>query len=294
MKARPDSVFRIAAPLRGLFNRFTIVGLLGLCFGLILLSRGEVGVIERVRTGVADLMSPVLAVLASPVEAAGDAADSVRSLIRLRSEHALLVEEVRRLEQWQDVARKLDTENRSLRALLNFTPEPHATSTAARIIADSGGAFARNVLVAAGAGDGVAKGHTAMTGEGLVGRVTEVGERTSRVLLITDLNSHVPVIVEGSRERAVLAGDNTATPRLLYLPQGARVARGDRVVTSGHGGGFPPGLPVGTVVSATEHGVLIQPHVDWAHLDYLRLVDYGLNDLLPAPTSPPPPRGVKR
>lgn len=294
MKSRNNSVFRLAAPFRAMLTRFAFIGMIGSSVALILLSRGELAPVQRARMIVSDLFSPILFALSRPVEAAGDLADQIRSLTRLRSENVELVEEVRRLEQWQEVARRLETENRSLRALLNFVPEPHTHAVAGSVIADLGGSFARNVLVSVGSDDGVAKGQAAMTGEGLVGRVAEVGEKTSRVLLITDLNSHIPVIVESSRERAVLAGDNTALPRLIYLPQSARVSRGDRIVTSGNGGGFPPGLPVGTVTSVSERGVLVQPYVDWTHLDHVRVIDYGLNDLLPAPTSPPPPRGPKR
>ena len=83
-------------------------------------------------------------------------------------------------------------------------------------------------------------------------------------------------------------------PHLLYLPLESQVKRGHRIVTSGHGGAFPPGLPVGVVSEVGERGVLVDLFVDWSQLDYVRLIDYGLNDLLPAPTSPIPPRGSRK
>ena len=111
----------------------------------------------------------------------------------------------------------------------------------------------RTVLVNAGTDDRVARGQAAITGEGLVGRLTEVGNRAARVLLITDLNSRIPVTIESSHANAVLAGDNSERPRLLYLPSPDAVKIGDRIVTSGEGGVFPPGLPVG-VVAAHRRG----------------------------------------
>lgn len=294
MKGRSESVFRFAAPFRAALHRFAFLAVMALCGMLILVSRGDFAAVERARAIVTDTLSPVFAVLSRPAAAISDAAAEVRAYFHLREDHARLEEEVRRLEAWQEVARRLDAENSSLRSLLNFVPEPQARFNTGRVIADSGGAFVRNVLVSVGSDQGVAKGQVAMTGDGLVGRVSDVADHTARVLLITDLNSHVPVVIEGSHERAVLAGDNTAFPRLIYLAQNAQIAVGDRVLTSGNGGGFPAGLPVGTVSAIGEHGAQVQPFADWSHLDYVRIVDYGMNDLLPAPTSPQPPRGVRK
>ncbi len=293
MRARSEAVFRFAAPFRAALTRLGFALVLSVCGVLILMGRSDLAGVERARATVTDFFAPVFSLISRPATAISDLSSDIHTWLNLRAEHDRLAAQVKTLEQWQDVARHLEAENDSLRGLLNFVPEPQAHFNTGRVIADSGGAFVRNVLVNAGAEQGVAKGQAAMTGDGLVGRVSEVGEHSARVLLITDLNSHIPVLVEGSGERAVLAGDNTAVPHLLYLSQRARVSPGDRVVTSGNGGGFPAGLPVGTITRVGDHGVEVQPFVDWEHLDYIRLVDYGLNDLLPAPTSPPPPRGVR-
>jgi len=152
------------------------------------------------------------------------------------------------------------------------------------VIADSGGAYARSVMVNAGRDNGVARGQAAMTGEGLVGRVAEVGSRAARILLITDLNSRVPVIVDGTRQRAILAGDNSARPSLRYVDAGGTMRIGDRIVTSGQGGVFPPELPVGVVANVDSEGARVEPYAALSRVDYLRLVDYGLADTLPNPS----------
>jgi rod shape-determining protein MreC len=87
--------------------------------------------------------------------------------------------------------------------------------------------------------------------------VSEVGLRAARVLLVTDLNSRVPVLIENEHARAVLAGDNSARPGLLYVEPQTAVKIGDRVVTSGDGGLFPPGLPVGTVAAIEDGANLV-------------------------------------
>jgi rod shape-determining protein MreC len=151
----------------------------------------------------------------------------------------------------------------------------------------------RTVLVNAGTEDNVARGQAAITGEGLVGRLTEVGNRAARVLLITDLNSRIPVTIEGSHVNAVLAGDNSDRPRLLYLPAADAVKIGDRVVTAGEGGIFPPGLPVGVVSAIDGGGPRIEPYVELSQVGYLLVVDYGLSRSLPQPVQMLP-RSSKR
>jgi rod shape-determining protein MreC len=128
----------------------------------------------------------------------------------------------------------------------------------------------------------------AVSGDGLVGGVVEVGGRHARILLITDLNSQIPVVVERTRDPAVLAGDNTRLPRLVYLPQNAQVLAGDRIVTSGHGGVFPPGLPIGVVTSIDEGAIKVMPYVDWNRLEYIRLLDYGLDGVVKPSGGHPP------
>jgi rod shape-determining protein MreC len=126
-----------------------------------------------------------------------------------------------------------------------------------------------------------------MASGGLVGRLTEVGSRASRVLLITDLNSRIPVIVERTHANAVLAGDNSERPRLLYANEPESLKVGDRVITSGEGGVFPPGLAVGVVASVANGIPLIEPYVELSELSYIVVVDYGLAGALPQPPAPP-------
>jgi rod shape-determining protein MreC len=251
-------------------------------------------VVERTRTFVIDLLTPVFNAVSEPARAINNGTAALHDLFYLHQENTRLRDELSRLQEWQTVARRLDDENQSLRQLLNFIPDPGWTTISTRAIAAAGGAFVRNLLVEAGSDQGVVKGEAAITGEGLVGRITEVGSRSSRVLLITDLNSRIPVMIESSRDRAVLAGDNTVMPRLLYVSQDAHVSVGDRVVTSAQGGALPPGLPVGIVSSVGERGILVQPFADWTRIEYLRLIDYHPPGLLsPSGTADRAPRGLR-
>ena len=97
--------------------------------------------------------------------------------------------------------------------------------------------------------------------------------------------------VERTRDRAILAGDNSNRPQLLYLKPGLSIEVGDRVITSGDGGAFPPGLPVGVIDRISDGVVSVAPFVDWDHMEFLQIVDYGLDGVLGdepvAPTANP-------
>jgi rod shape-determining protein MreC len=250
---------------------------------MILLGKADQLVFESLRISVTDTASPVLDILSRPLAALAHLSDRAREYLKVYQDNRRLAAENERLLNWQQTALKLSSENARLRQLLKLTPEPQTTFITARVIASSGGAYVRSLMVHAGSENGVARGQAAVTGEGLVGRVSEVGSRSARVILVTDLNSRVPVVVEGSQQRALLIGDNSEQPCLRYLDAGTGIKIGDRVVTSGQGGVFPPGLPVGVVASLDGEAPRVEPYVELSQVEYLRIVDYGLADGLPKP-----------
>jgi rod shape-determining protein MreC len=261
-------------------HRGTFVLLFGAAFALMVLGKADTPLIERARVTVVDALSPIMEGLARPIASVRQLYENARDFWSLREQNATLKAEQERLLQWQGVARRLQAENDALRNLLKLVPEPNATFVTARVVADNGGAFVRTLLVTAGLREGVRKGSAAMTGEGLVGRVAEVGEHSARVLLLSDINSRIPVAIERTRDQAIMAGDNSDNPRLLYLPHGIALVPGDRIVTSIAGGAFPPGLPIGIVRSIDDGVVTVQLFVEWDRLEYLRLVDYKLPGVL--------------
>jgi rod shape-determining protein MreC len=288
---------RLAMPIKAIGQRFALPILVLASVTMIVLGKADALLFERVRASFGDAVSPVLGLLSRPVSAVDGVIDRFHDVVGLYDENERLRIDNSRLLQWQQVAQQLSSENARLRELLRLAPDPAASFVSSRVIANSGGSFVRSVLIDAGGRDGVIRGQAAITGEGLAGRITEAGDHASRVLLLTDLNSRIPVAVDGSRERAVLAGDNSDRPRLLYLPARSEIKVGDRLVTSGNGGIFPPGLPVGIVAAIADGIVRVEPFAELSRLDYLRVVNYGLNGVLPQPVMPRPakaPRGVPR
>ncbi len=279
----PHSFSRVAQPIRNFAQRFAYVGLVVAAFALMMLAKVDTILVERVRTHMTDAVAPILDVLSQPLDTVNRGVAEVQAMKNLYEENTRLREERTRLMHWKSVAEKLEAENRVLKEQLNVIPEREASFVTARVIADTGGAFSQSVIVNAGARDGVEKGQAAVTADGLVGRVIDVGSRSARVLLLTDINAKIPVLVDPTRTRAIMAGANLAKPRLTWLPPGAVVSVGDSVVTSGHAGVFPPGLRVGQVAAVGEGGLIVQPYVDLTRLEYVRILNFSSGGILQLP-----------
>jgi len=199
----------------------------------------------------------------------------------LRSENQQLRLDNEQLRRWQAVALALDAENATLKANLRWIPDPAPSFVTARVVADAGGVYARAVLLSTGPNHGLSKGQIALDERGLVGRVTEIGARSARVLLLTDINSRIPVTLETSRARAILVGTNGPRPRLLHWPEGVSPVEGERVVTSAEANAFPAGLPVGVVHYSATNAPEVETAARLDQLDIVRIFDYGLRGVLP-------------
>lgn len=274
-------MFKLTYSMKGIVQRFSLPLFIGMAIALMILNRVDNPVVTNVRAQVVDVLAPALDILSRPVSAVQDGVDYVDHFFSVFEENAELREQNDRLLHWQAVARRLGAENEEFRTLLSTVAEPRSSFVTARVIGMSSGTFVRTALLNTGANDGIAVGQAAVTAEGMLGRIVEVGDHSSRILLLTDLNSRIPVVIERTGEPAVLAGDNSDRLRLLYVADEDAVALGDRLVTSGEGGVLPPGLPVGQVTGNQDGLWRIQPFVDVGRAEYVRVLNYALPGLLP-------------
>jgi len=272
-------LIRLSIPARQALAKLTLPVLAAASVGLMLLGKADAVLADRARLAFADALAPIYLALAGPLAGVRHAAGGLAELLTLRAENARLREENDRLREWQGVALALDAENRALKTNLNWVPEPAPSFVTARVVADAGGVYARAALLALGPNHPVTKGQIALDAFGLVGRITEVGARSARLLLITDINSRIPVTLEHSRAHAILAGNNTARPRLLFWPEGSPPIEGERVVTSAQAGVFPPNLPVGVVHYTASHVPEVDPEAQLDRLEIVRVFDYGFRGI---------------
>lgn len=242
---------------------------------LMMLSGTHSPVIETIRTKATDMLTPALSAAAAPLNGAAAFVRDVSGLASLQSHISELEVENARLREWYDRALYLESENKSLRNLLKVTPDAPYEYITARVVSDAGNSYVKTMLVDAGTDDGVEKGQAVLSAKGLIGRILEAGRKSARVLLVTDINSRVPVIIQGTEDHAILAGENDALPALKHLPMGHKAPAGAIIMTSGHGGIFPAGLPLGKVSPRktrgdTESVILFS---EFTSLSYVKIIN---------------------
>jgi rod shape-determining protein MreC len=274
-------VIRLSIQARQALARLTLPILIVFSLALILLGRATPLVPERARISLSDALAPIYAVVDAPLRVVRDAGHAVSQVVALQADNDRLRLENERLRHWYDVAMALDAENATLKNSLHWVPDPKLSFVTARVVADAGGVYARSVLLSVGPNSDIRKGEVALDASGLAGRVTEVGARSARVLLITDMNSRIPVLLEKSRAHAILVGGNAPYPHLQYVLEGTHPEEGERVVTSSEANAFPSGLPVGTVHYGAGGQMEVAPAADLDRLEVVRIFDYGLGGIMP-------------
>jgi rod shape-determining protein MreC len=255
--------------------------MLSLC--LVLIGRADQNFSGHLRANMDDVLAPAYHFVGAPIIAAEHSGGMIGHLFDLQAENEQLRAENATLLQWQAVAMALEAQNNALKASLNYVPAPAPEFFTGEVVADLGGVYARSVLVVLPPNDTNPQamvGAVAMDGRGVAGRVVEAGTRSARVLLITDLNSRIPVAI----------GANGADPALLYWAPGQPPAEGAMVLTSAVGGAFPPGLPVGVVHYDSQNDPVVLPLADLDSLRLLRLFSYPNNEpeLTPVPHTAKP------
>ncbi len=290
---KPTSTTATLSPT-GLLQRFSFLLLVFAALTLLAISLLKPAVGDSVRSKITDVFSPVLGAIAEPVSRLTETITTLGNLTELRAENERLKEDNQHLREYQTALMRLEAENKGLRDLMKMPADPAQRLISARVIADVGGPFMRNVVVLAGTGQGLRNGLVAMAGGGVAGRIVSAGSHSSRILLINDINARVPVLIESSRQRAMLAGDNAPTLQLVHIPPDVRVAVGDRLITSGVGGIYPAGLPVGVISEIAGSSVRVQPLADLDRLELVQILDPGTPADLLTPESAqaaPPSRG---
>lgn len=258
---------------------------------LLILSRLEHKVVDQVRWRVTEVMIPVLDTLMVPVEPMRWAKRQAKDFFTMGETLTTLREENAKLRQWKWRAEELQHKLDKLTGLVRAVEEPGYEFVTARVLANSSGAFVRSALINAGRQQKVRPGFPVVNAEGLVGRIVDTGKSSARVLLLTDLNSRVPVRVGPKGTRAILIGDNGPHPRLDYVSANAKLVAGERVATSGAAGVFPPGLQVGEVV-LDRKGFRVRPKAALDQLEYLSVLFYN-SPRLEITDRPLPLKGAK-
>ena len=228
--------------------------------------------VERFRMALIDRFVPSMSWAMTPITASIDIARDFQSYTRIYQQNQDLRRELQQMKAWKEAALQLEQENARLLDLNKVRLDPKLTHVTGVVLADSGSPFRQSLLLNVGARDGIVDGWATMDGIGRIGRISGVGRATSRVILLSDSSSRVPVTIQPSGQRAILTGDNTLAPTIEFLENADLVRPGDRVVSSGDGAVFPPGILVGQVAQGPDRRLRTRLAADFERLEFLRVL----------------------
>lgn len=272
---RREVFFIKTGELMVLARRMLVVALFLLSFILILLDKMDSSAANTANRVALETAGPIMQAVEYPSRIIHRIYTYFYDVSHIYTENLILRAENKQMMILQNKVRTLEVENQLLGRLLNYVPPEDASFITAKIIAESGDNFTQMLLLYIG-NEGVRKGQIVLGDESVVGRIDEVGGHFARAILVTDINSKIPVVVERTRARAILSGDNTMMPKLVFLRSAADVQEGDVIVTSGVGGMFPAGLPIGFVNSVKNGEITVETMADISRIEYVRIVDYGI------------------
>lgn len=252
---------------------------------IMLIGQAQPALIAAIRFKVIDFLIPAYAIIEKPVDVGSAFMQDIKTVGTIMAENNALKKENDRLKGWYHVAIGLAEENVALKKQLHWVSDPSLSFVTSHVVADGSGIYHKAILVILDKGHNIHIGEVVLNGMGLVGRVTEVGTRSARILLISDPSSRIPVILGRSHVQAIMGGDNTPYPKLIYYSEDNHPIEGEKVVTDNKGDAFPMDIPVGYVHYMDATHPVVVPYTDLDRLKIVRIVDYGLQSVV-SPAAP--------
>ena len=252
---------------------------------LIIFGHFENPLLNQFKMALIETVTPIVRVVSAPIRWGKSIYWGGADLITTYQENKRLKAENEDLKNWKNVALQLHFEAEHLKKLLHYAPPQKSTFVTAKTLTDNGSRFSRSLIVSAGRKEGVSKGDLAMTSSGVVGRVVEVGRHASRLMLLTDYASRVPVLIGEKGVNGILTGDGSDTPKITSLPENQSIQKGDIVLSSGQVGVYPSGLGIGVIESISEGEISVRLFEEEFTPTVVRLVNFGLSDVLLSDTT---------
>ena len=227
---------------------------------------------ERFRLALLNQIVPNVTFLTGPIKSIGRTVSDLKSFVNVYQQNESLKIELSQMKKWREAALQLEQKNAKLRALNNLKLSSALFWVTGEVLADSGSPFSSSILINLGAEDEITDGAAVADGLGLIGRVSGVEKKLSRVILMSDVKSFVPAIVGPNNQEAIIRGDNTSAPLIDFVRGTSKIQPGVRIYTSGRGGIFPPGILIGEAVLSSDKKVRARLSANLSQLDYVRVI----------------------
>ena len=247
-------------------------GIIILTFLILFIGKADLAILNKVSVVIADMSSPIISSFSKQTKIISNSFNYLKNTTSLQEENKSLYQENIKLKKYKILSEMYENENLVLKKQLNLIPKNIPNFVTARAISAPGNIFTHSLLLNSGRKQGIEKGNAVLFNGIFIGQIVSVGNNSSRLLLISDVNSMIPVVVSNNRIPSVLSGENLILPSLKFLPNNVVLKKGSIVQTSGHGGLLPAGLPVGTVVKNSTEKNYVKPSINLNLIDYVQVL----------------------
>tara|TARA_Y100000389_G_scaffold169836_1_gene176414 strand:+ start:43116 stop:43946 length:831 start_codon:yes stop_codon:yes gene_type:complete len=248
---------------------FTILSIIFLAISL-----GNKSFNDKVSMTFVNITLPVIEVVFYPINYLINSSSNLKELVRSKEINTILQKENKNLKQQLLNLLKVKEENEYLKDLANYVGLRSVQNKSSRIIGRSNRTYSNSIFVEIGSNHNIKQDSIVVGKYAMIGRISSVGKNKSRILLPTDINSHIPIITSRSKNRGVLKGNNEGVMEILYLDKDHGLQKGDMVFTSGDGDSLPYGILVGQVSKVGHDKVFAKMIENVNRVDIVSVVDY--------------------
>lgn len=245
-----------------------------LSIGFLLVSNNSRDFNKTVSAVFTQISLPVVKFAALPFNTVISLLTDFSELANAKKENEILREDLRRMQSLYVKSLHIHQENQELQRVLNFVTSKSSDFNIAKIIGRTNQIFNQDLFLDIGEEKGIKEGSIVTGNRAVIGRISDIYYKRSRLIMVNDANSRIPIIISRTRTRGVLAGDGSSLMQLLYLPKNHKVKEGDWVFTSGDGDGLPPGLLIGVVKKVKKDyvGVVMAENIN--DIDIVTVIKY--------------------
>lgn len=257
-----------------LFKRIELIFFIILSIAFLITSKVNKNIADDVSFAFVGVSLPVVKFAAFPFNTVINLLINFQELIDAKKDNAVLKEENAKMRALYITSVNLNNENKELKNLLKFVIPKSVNYVVAKISGRSHGLFNQNLFINAGLNRNVAEGNIVTGAVGMIGRVVDLSEDKSRLMLVTDPSSRIPVIASNARARGILVGTNNNLMEILYLSKNHQIKVGDMIFTSGDGDTVPPGILIGVVRKVDKSYVGVEMIEDINNADIVTVMQY--------------------
>jgi|TARA_B100001079_G_scaffold82672_1_gene71010 rod shape-determining protein MreC len=272
--SRDDFIIAIRSAFlkKGTKQRFSLTFLLLFSVVLIILGKFNFTPIKHLKTGLNEIVYRTSFVASLPEKYADYSLKAIGAHAKIYKDYSSLEEELKKLKTEKYKAKFLENENKRLKKILdNVTYSSDIVF--AKVLIDKQSPFLRSIIINKGSRNGLKKGMAVLSDAYLIGKIVELNYTTSRVLLLSDLNSKIPVSLEPGSIQSILSGDGKNSGIIQYTKNNTLINVGSIIYTSGTGDLLKPGIPIGKIYS-NENRNFTDFFIDFTQLRYVQVLSY--------------------